>query len=297
MNNLALLENPLIKRLKEHLRIRTRLREVRRYLNSHPFSFRTRRQKERVLQDVTLEPEKRVLLRAIESRISHKDTMYNGDGEHYFKIGLSALRAIEEALAAVGKSSVESVLDLPCGHGRVLRTLVQRFPTARFTACDLDRNGVDFCAKVFKAKPVYSKISLDELELGTRFDLIWCGSLITHLDDVKITALFKFFHRQLQRGGLLVFTTQGDRAIERMLRREFNYVIDKENIPVMASRYREYGFGYMDYPDMSGYGITMTSPAWIRAQIERVGGFKEVYFKAHGWDNHQDVFGIIKHDE
>src|SRR4051794_23122377 len=126
--------------IKERLRVRTRLREgLHHLLRTHPFSFRTRRQKERMLKSGTLEPEERSLLQAVESKISPKDTMYNGNIDLYFKDGLCSVRIIEEALAASGKSSVKSVLDLPCGHGRVLRFLVHRFPGAKFTACELDQ--------------------------------------------------------------------------------------------------------------------------------------------------------------
>jgi SAM-dependent methyltransferase len=63
---------------------------------------------------------------------------------HYFYCGRSALGAIRLALAAAGTSKVRSILDLPCGHGRVLRVLKAAFPEAELHACDLDRTGVDF---------------------------------------------------------------------------------------------------------------------------------------------------------
>jgi len=93
----------------------------------------------------------------VESRISPKDGSYAGNGEHYYKTGLSAIRAIDEALTEARIATVQSVLDLPCGYGRVLRCLVRRFPHAKFTACDLLRAGADFCAKMFGAEAVYSK--------------------------------------------------------------------------------------------------------------------------------------------
>ncbi|HEX8422866.1 MAG TPA: class I SAM-dependent methyltransferase, partial [Pyrinomonadaceae bacterium] len=114
--------------------MRTRLGAVRRGVRA--LSFRTEKQKRRLLADETLAAPERELLGAVESRISARDTMYTGDGAHYFKVGLSAMRVVEAALRAAKLSSVERVLDLPCGHGRVLRFLVRRFPSAAFTACD-----------------------------------------------------------------------------------------------------------------------------------------------------------------
>src|SRR3954453_20191049 len=187
--------------IKERLRIRTRSREgLRRLLHTHPFSFRTRRQKERMLKSGTLESEDRALLQTVESKISPKDTMYNGNIDSYFKDGLCSVRFIEQALAAARKNSVKSVLDLPCGHGRVLRFLVRRFPGASFTACEIDRDAVDFCVSTFSAEPLYSKANLDELETRRGYDLIWCSSLVTHLSQEKIKQLLRFCHRNLEQG-------------------------------------------------------------------------------------------------
>src|SRR5712691_11392714 len=177
------------RRLKELLPrdVRRRLGAVRRRLRSLP--SRTRKQKNRLLEDAALEPGERELLQQIESRISPGDGMYTGEGAHYYKVGLSAIRCIEEAIDAANFTIVKRVLDLPCGHGRVLRFLVQRFPEAKFTASDLDRKGVDFCAQMFGAEAVHPEQDLDQFSLERQFDLIWCGSLVTHLNAAGIGAL------------------------------------------------------------------------------------------------------------
>ena len=112
-------------------KIRRRLGDVRRRLRARP--SRTQRQKELLLKDACLQPRERDLLGLIDSRISPHDGMYKGDGDHYFKVGLSAINCIDKAMAAAGLSEPKRVLDLPCGHGRVLRFLVQRFPDASFS--------------------------------------------------------------------------------------------------------------------------------------------------------------------
>jgi SAM-dependent methyltransferase len=260
------------------------------------FSFRTEAQRRRLLEDQRLAAPERELLRQVESRISPRDTMYTGDGAHYFKVGLSAMRAVEEAMRGANLSAVGRILDLPCGHGRVLRFLVRRFPQAAFTACDLDRNGVDFCARAFGATPVYSMTDLDALSFGTRFDLIWCGSLITHLDARATRALFRLFARHLAPGGLVLFSAHGDFVARRMPTGEFDYMLTGEQVETITGRYAGTGFGYEDYPGQGGYGVALTSPAWIRARIEEVGGLKEVYFAERAWDDHHDVFGYVREE-
>jgi SAM-dependent methyltransferase len=274
--------------------VRSRLGAVRRRVRA--LSFRTEKQKRRLLADDTLAATERELLGDVESRISPRDTMYTGDGAHYFKVGLSAMRVVETALRAAKLSSVERVLDLPCGHGRVLRFLVRRFPRAAFTACDLDRDGVDFCAQTFGATPVYSIEDLDALSFDAPFDLIWCGSLVTHLNENATRALFRLFARHLAPGGLLIFTAHGDFVARRMPKGEFDYMLTGEQIEAITARYTRTGFGYADYAGQQSYGVSLTAPAWIRAQLAAVGGLREVYFRERVWDDHHDVYGYVRED-
>jgi SAM-dependent methyltransferase len=273
-------------------KVRKRLGDIRRRLRARP--SRTLRQKEELLEDPSLEPRDRALLLRTESLIAPDDGMYKGDGGHYFRVGLSAIKCIDAALTAAGSQEPKEILDLPCGHGRVLRFLVQRFPQAAIAACDLDTDGVDFCSEMFSVSGVYSKVDLSHLSLGNHFDLIWCGSLITHLDESRITALIRFFQRHLAPGGLLLFTAAGYRVAEWMLSGDFDYGIAKSAIPHITSAYTNGGYGYTDYPYMPDYGISLTSPAWIRERVEQVGNLREVFFEQHGWDDHQDVYGFVK---
>jgi SAM-dependent methyltransferase len=117
---------------------------------------------------------------AVIETISPKDQMFDrAYPQAYFRYGPSAVRCIELAMLAVGKRDLAEILDLPCGHGRVLRTLKAAFPMARLTACDIDRDAVDFCADTFAATPVYSSDRVQDIDLRNNFDLIW-GGLSVH---------------------------------------------------------------------------------------------------------------------
>lgn len=265
---------------------------VRRLIRSLP--PRPRLQKQRLLADHSLTDTERELLSKVSSKIYYNDTMYDGNGAHYFKVGLSAIRCIDEALAQAKLTSARTILDLPCGSGRVLRFLAQRFPEAEITACEIQTGPVQFCVRTFGALPAYSSVNLDEVELAKKFDLIWCGSLATHLNERDIVALLRLFVRHLTPGGLAVFTTHGDFAARRVLRREFDYSIPEDQIERLVHHYTKAGYGFADYAGERNWGVSLTSPEWIRARVRELGGLREVYFKEHGWDNHQDVFGFVK---
>jgi hypothetical protein len=175
-----------------------------------------------------------------------------------------------------------------------MRFLAQRFPQAEITACELEREPVEFCVRTFGARPAYSSLNLDEVSLGKKFDLIWCGSLVTHLNEAGIIALLRLFQRHLETGGLMIFTTHGDFVARRLPTRDFDYGLAEEQIDVIGSDYPTTGYGFADYPGEKDYGVSLTAPEWIRARVQKLGGLREVYFRERGWDDHQDVFGFVR---
>ena len=250
-----------------------------------------------LLSDPSLSEGERELLSKVSSRMYYRDGMYNEDGAHYYKVGLSAIQCIDEAVEQAKLTAKfgdpRTILDLPCGSGRVLRFLVHRFPQAEITAGDLASGAVKFCARTFGAQPAFSSRNLDDVSLGKEFDLIWCGSLVTHLNQIGIIALLKLFQRHLTTGGLMIFTTHGDFVRRRIPTRDFDYGLTGKQIERIDIDYSKTGYGFEDYPYEKDYGVSLTSPEWIRARVRELGGLTEVYFKERGWDEHQDVFGFV----
>ena len=245
-----------------------------------------------MIADRTLDASQRELLGGVETRIAREDFVAHSNAGHYFQAGLSALRCIEDAIGAAGASRVERVLDFPSGYGRVLRFLVRRFPDAAFTAGDIDRGAVDFCARTFGAASLYSKTDFREIDDPGRFDLIWCGSLMTHIEPPRTVDLLRFFRDALSDHGILVFTTGGNRVAER-LREGTDYDLAEGTAARLVADYARDGVAYADYPRAAGYGIALLSPDWVRGQIGSIGGVRIVCFGQAAWDHHQDVFGVV----
>jgi hypothetical protein len=96
--------------------------------------------------------------------ISSEDEMEGDNVAHYQSVGVGAIDIILSQLFGSKLAAVNNILDLPCGHGRVLRHLRSAFPDAKIDACDLSFDGVDFCSKNFDAFPIYSSKNLTEVE-------------------------------------------------------------------------------------------------------------------------------------
>jgi SAM-dependent methyltransferase len=232
----------------------------------------------------------------VNREISPADGMFIGNETHYFDVGESALHAIETALFAAQrtKSTIRKILDLPCGHGRVMRFLKKAFPEAQLTACDLNQNGVEFCAATFGALPVVSREEIDGIPLQGEFDLIWCGSLLTHLSEEKCAAFLRLFRRLLGHRGILVFTTHG-RHFERELSAGRNpHGIDDRQIAELLSGYRQRQFSYVDYSAQSAYGFSLTHPSFVTANLIDQPGWRLLGYHEAGWDRRQDVVCLQK---
>jgi SAM-dependent methyltransferase len=222
--------------------------------------------------------------------------MYIGQMGTYLIGGATALRCIKQAMTAAGRSDVENVLDLPCGFGRVLRILKAAFPGARFTACDINRDGVDFCARTFDARPVYSAFDPSEVELGERFDLIWVGSLFTHLDGDRWPVLLDLLLDSLVPGGLLVFTTFGRLGQQRLR----IMTMEDDQIERMLADYDNHGFGFQGFSWDPHWGMTITSADWVRQQIAERPAFRLVSHAEQAWrppTPGQDVFACVREEE
>ncbi len=216
----------------------------------------------------------------------------NSEGEeseefvrHYEWVGRSAVRWIRHSLKAAGKSEVASILDLPCGYGRVLRRLTIAFPDATLTACDIDREAVAFCADSFGATPAYSETDPSELDLG-RFDLIWCGSLLTHVRPEHWERFFQLFRRSLAPDGLLVFTTLGRTAADLMRNGDSHGLSDTTTL---LNDFDRQGYGFAGFPGAPDYGISVALPSYVTS---RLSGLTLIGFTEGAWAEHQDVVAV-----
>jgi SAM-dependent methyltransferase len=224
-------------------------------------------------------------------KISTQDEMFDPlHVRHYFRVGLGALDCINNSLAVTGKTAVHRILDFGCGHGRILRHLTKAFPDARITATDINRDGVDFCERTFGALGVYSDTSAATVDFHDTFDLIWAGTVLTNIEPWD--AFLRLLRSSLDPDGVLVLTTHGPDVEQKIQRGERDYGLDPHAVESILTGYAETGFGYGDYPGMSGYGIAVAERTATYEMLGRA-GLRVVRYTPIGWDNHQDVYACV----
>ncbi len=217
--------------------------------------------------------------------------------DHYLSVGRSAMANIDATLAACGRTyaDIRTCLDLPCGHGRVLRWLGEKVSPAGISACEIDRLAADFCHDEFGATALYSNDDPRRLVFPQPFDLIWVGSLFSHLDANKSFELFEKFVPALNPGGLLVFTTQGESCFTNPGLAGYGKRFPEIEAE-LRSEFALNGHCHSPYKPGGYYGMAIYSEAFLKSEMaDRFPGqVKLVRYAPRGWDNHQDVWSYQK---
>jgi SAM-dependent methyltransferase len=239
--------------------------------------------------------------RGVNDTISPADTMANitqgpAPTEMYLKIGQSGLDNILASLAFSRLESVKSILDMACGHGRVGRFLRAAFPDAKITFSDIDPEATAFCASTFDGHGIPSKHDLRDVTFGDKFDLIWVGSLFTHVDEARTRLWLQYLCDSLTDDGIVVASFHGVwhlRNVPSFL------LIDETTSAQILSGYRNSGFGYGSYSrdiGMGDVGISICSPSKLLEIATSIPNCRVISFTERGWADSQDLLTIAKTD-
>lgn len=234
------------------------------------------------------------------TEIATDDGMYSGHEQHYFGVGRSAILMILTALTARlsyegGDARIKSILDFGGGHGRVARYLRVAFPDSRVEITDFNRRGVEFCINRLGCHDMGSEVP------ANNYDLIWVGSVFTHLPPETTIDLLGRLKGGLRKGGLLILTTGGRLGLANLKGflkgrtgwKYSGYGLSKEGAAAIAEGFLSTGYGYHDYPNQTGYGGSLNTPGWMfqHALDENT---LQIMYQEMAWDTHQDVYAFLR---
>jgi SAM-dependent methyltransferase len=229
----------------------------------------------------------------VSTEIHPSDGMFKpGREDHYRRVGHEAARVIAFTLLAQGSGEPKSILDFGCGFGRVMRHLRAVFPESAIYAADTMRDALDFCAANFRSEPIASSRDISKLRLPENLDMIWAGSVVTHLPEAEARSLIGVFASHLAPGGIAFFTTHGRFAASDYAKGKWSYRLSEPEFRQAYGQFISDGYGYVDYEGQKGYGLSLTPGSWLAREVSRFADICQIAFIERGWDNHQDVVAI-----
>jgi len=231
------------------------------------------------------------LLEHLSPRLCETDGMYFGNSAHYLGVGASALNIIYGLQQVAAAPKFGSILDFGSGAGRVTRWLRVAYPDASLTVADIRSADLDFCADAFGVSTWNPGNDIDRMAPPASFDLIWAGSVITHLPAFRTVELIAKLLSWLKPEGMLIASFHGKLAYSQ--RHELRY-IESRFLPRIESEYAAIGYGYSDYEHKAGYGISFCTTEWILDLANRSPSTRLVAISEKVWDNHHDILALQK---
>jgi SAM-dependent methyltransferase len=197
---------------------------------------------------------------------NEKELFYhNEEDDNYFERGADAIRLMVGELVRGLRKVPRTILDFPCGTGQVTRHLRAFFPNSRVCAWDLDDQHLNFCVNELGAEAIRSKKNFDELDFGLQFDLIFCGTLFSHLRENLLPPALRLLSRSLTEEGIAIVTLSG-RHSENEIRSKFD--------------------------ERTSHVTTLVRPHGIVKLAEEDEQTRILGFAERGWDDDQDVLVI-----
>ena len=212
--------------------------------------------------------------------ISKDDWMAGPSPEWYFKRGYSALCAIiYECYRA--RLRPKRILDFGCGHGCVARMLDAHFTSATVVGQDINPDWMEWCKTVLGIETVVSEDRISDVKLPRdEYDLIWAGSVFSHISEAATIHLLEEMKAALTDDGLIVFSTAGQIMRNGYKPGMIKFLFD-EDIAAMARDFDagEYAFVKYNAGDYKDWGHSLFSASWLFAQAGKMGlnvlGFSE----------------------
>ncbi|MBX9604428.1 MAG: class I SAM-dependent methyltransferase [Bryobacteraceae bacterium] len=140
------------------------------------------------------------------------------DANWFVTSGRQSVQDIQSALLSVGRTLAgnERILDFGCGCGRILLHLSEVVPPASITGVDIDSEATEW----LRPKVDATIVTIPELPPmpfnDGSFDLVYCHSVFTHLDENYQDRWLAELRRVVRPGATLVVSFSGAKAVEHL---------------------------------------------------------------------------------
>lgn len=197
---------------------------------------------------------------------------------------LDVLRQIVD-FSHFGLKNVRSVLEFACGYGRFTRHLVQDVDPRFICVSDIYTHAVDWQTETFGVRGVYSTDDPARFSLDSSFDVIFVGSLFSHLPNHLFKGWLRKLYGMLNPGGVLAFSVH-----------DVHLNTDAQN---QGSKDFQYAaFSESDTLSTDVYGMAYVSGAYVARTIQEAtdGEVREYAHVKKGLYENQDLYVLSRGD-
>jgi SAM-dependent methyltransferase len=147
---------------------------------------------------------------------------YGLNEQEYLQSGRRHMLTMQEILARAGSTTddVRRVLDLGCAAGRMLRFYPYEQGRSELWGVDINAKYINWCQQHLSPPLLFATVTtLPHLPFEDNyFDLVYCGSVFTHITDLADAWLLEL-RRVLRKGGYAYITIQDKTSMEILLSR------------------------------------------------------------------------------
>lgn len=179
-----------------------------------------------------------------------------------FKYVEGALRLFDTYEQVVGQvcggfDRLESVLDFASGYGRLTRALSQRLPKERIWVSDIYAEAVAWQARTFGVHAFPSAPSPDTIRHERTHDIVWVGSMFSHLPEPLFHAWLAKLYSFVSPRGVLAFSVHDETLLP-----------DGEAMEGAGLRY--FRFSESGSLDHDIYGMSYVTEAFVGDAVARL---------------------------
>jgi len=153
---------------------------------------------------------------------------------------------------------------------------------------------LEFCKREFSVSTLMSHKNFSNIRLPLQADLIWSGSLITHINEKRASELLQLFCKHLAPGGLFLFTTHGLTSVKWIETKAYTYGLSVNAQEKLVSELHKSGYEYVNYESLKNYGLSVVSRERMTQIASSAGQWTQSFFLESGWVGHHDVYGFTK---
>ncbi|HEY9219285.1 MAG TPA: class I SAM-dependent methyltransferase [Phenylobacterium sp.] len=181
-----------------------------------------------------------------------------------FKFTESTLRLLDAYRQIVdqafgGFDRLGSVLDFASGYGRLTRALTQKLSPEQIWVADIYREAIDYQRATFGVNGVYSAKSPAGLQHDRTHDLVFVGSMFSHLPAELFHAWLARLYALVAPNGVLAFTVHDE-----------TFLPPGEEMDASGIRY--FRFSESGSLDADIYGMSYVTEAFVGDAIARLPG-------------------------